>query len=311
MDTQPQQQRPQQHGNGDSSRSESDLHSSAATRNMEVFFLRHAESEENVKLKALCDVVVSFQSCKLPSWNQVCKTISMFEYELNSMVSGLGKNQLKDMKMILEARGFWKQEFDFIMYSPMVRAAETCHSILPERLIQKSSCLDILREISPIEQLIKSCVTKKIQDFEGWLASTPMSTKRILVVGHCQYFNSLLGMKTLMRNCDVWRSTVTLPRMISSSPPSQSRPSQCVWTVPVLVHRTALSEAHPIGKLLRGSWKNFGGWEAEGAEEDNNTEQDRDVARSGDGVDMDRVDEVVNDLDDNNNEPVCRICQVK
>ena len=277
-------------------------------RRVEVFIIRHAESEENVKIKALCEAVVQFQSLKLPSWAQLSQVASLLECELDSKLSDHGKRQAKDMQMILKSRGFWEQNFDLVAYSPMKRAVETSCIILPDSVVGKSQCLEILREISPIEQLIKSRVAKKIQEFESWLSNTPTSVKKIVLIGHCQYFNSLLGMKTLMRNCDVWQSAVTLP----TSAPGSTR---CDWTAPVLLYRSGLSEPHPIGKLFESGWKGWGGW---GPEETNETDALTDNDETNTSLpsrdqllQQQDVDDVVDDLDDNSDEPTCRICQVR
>lgn len=282
-------------------------------RRVEVFIIRHAESEENVKIRALCEAIVQLQSFKLPSWDQVSKIASLLECELDSKLSDYGKRQAKDMQMILKSCGFWQQEFDLVGYSPMIRAVETCSTIVPETVFERSERLEILREISPVEQLIKSRVAKKIQDFESWLRSTPASVKKIVLIGHCQYFNSLLGMKTLMRNCDVWQSTVSFPISGSDRTQPYAVLPKCAWATPVLLHRSGLSEPHPIGKLFDSGWKGWGGW---GPEEPSETDA------TGGGNDDDihtRVrnlkeeqddDDIVNDLDDNSDEPICRICQV-
>lgn len=279
-------------------------------RSIEFIFIRHAESEDNVKIKALCEALLLLKSLSLPSWKQSLKIFSLLEFNLNSELSALGARQAIDMRMILDSQKFWNQEFDFLVFSPLVRAAKTTVTILPEGMYEKSVCLELLREITPFEQLIKSCVTKKMKEFETWVANTPTETKRILVVGHCQYFNSLLGMKTLMRNCDVWKATVTFPAVINSSPSSAGQPSQCVWSHPVLLHRTALSEPHPVGKLFQGALKGWGGWGPEETEQSTEGVDSSVHGQRGTAVDTNHDDdEVVNDLDAD--EPICRICQVR
>jgi hypothetical protein len=170
--------------------------------------------------------------------------------------------------------------------------------------------LEDLREITPFEQLSKSKVALKVAKFESWLRQryADPSVSHIVVVGHCQYFNNLLGMKTLMRNCDVWRSGVTF------ADDNNSAGSICrgVWTAPTLLFRSGLSEPHPIGKVFKSlPWlQGMGGWHAE--EEDDEGEE-----ATGTGTNRANSsatstgprggDEVEDDLTD---EPVCRICQV-
>lgn len=277
---------------------------------LEVLFVRHAESEDNIKVKAFCGALRRIKALQLPSWNQLQQSLKLLDHELDSQLSSLGKRQLIDMSMMLQARGFWQEDFDSIVYSPLIRAIETSKALMPPLIDNKAQCLDILREIAPLEQFSRLQVNKKLLEFELWLQDQSKTSKRILVIGHCQYFNNLLGMKTLMRNCDVWRSTVVFPSPENGGAIINGR-LECTWSTPELLHRSALSQPHPIGKLMNGIW-GFSGWGPEEGEED--VDLDDLFEEEGQNMAFDRVvhqqagDEVVNDLDEN--EPMCRICQV-
>lgn len=280
---------------------------------LEVVFIRHAESEDNIKVKALCGALCRIKELKLPTLMQFQQVLKLLDYDLDSGVSPLGKRQLIDMAMMLEARGFWADEFDSVVYSPLVRAKETSLALLPAPIHSISECLDILEEISPLEQFSKHHVNKKLLNFELWLQDKSKTAKRILVIGHCQYFNNLLGMKTLMRNCDVWRSSVTFLSHENGMVPVSDGRLQCTWAVPVLLHRSALSPPHPIGRVFKGVWGFAGsGWGPEEGEEadweDGAEEEESDTRPTSLNRPAAEDDEVINDLDEN--EPMCRICQV-
>ena len=281
-------------------------------RQLQVTFIRHAESEDNLKVKALCEILVGLRKLKIPTVQQLMKCARLLEYDLDSSLSVLGKRQVVDIAMTLETRKFWDESFDYIVHSPLIRATETCLAIVPAEIRNKCMSLSVLCEITPFEQLMKATIEQKMTSFENWLRSLPTHTSKIVVVGHCQYFNNLLGMKTLMRNCDVWRSTVTLPGLDGGPSPGGSAASEIRtgrWEAPVLLHRSALSEPHPIGKVIKGiPW--LEGWSGWGPEQDSGDESDsedvtvdsrRSAARGSGG------EEVEDDLTD---EPVCRICQV-
>lgn len=64
--------------------------------------------------------------------------------------------------------------------------------------------LDLLTERTPKEWLPThyDVYARRINDFETWLSQQPEDT--IAIVGHSQYFRSMLGLKSKFRNVDVW-----------------------------------------------------------------------------------------------------------
>lgn len=245
---------------------------------IEVTFIRHAESEENVKIASFCDGVSRLKSFRLPTLQQMYHSIKILEFDLNSHVSTNGKRQIVDMKMMLNDKKFWGEDIEIIAYSPLARAKETCLSLVPDRYHKVCISTEILREVSPIEHLLPHRLEKRVVEFENWLKTEGHS--KVVIVGHSQYFNNLLGMKTLMRNCDVWRATATFPTV-----------GRCKWSEPVLLFRSVLSTQHAFDRLYNVTERRQG---------------DRVINNDSTHGDND----VTNDLDDNNEEPMCRICQV-
>jgi broad specificity phosphatase PhoE len=280
---------------------------------LEVTFIRHAESEDNIRVKALCEFILALCQGKLPSFEQLKVACGLLRYDTagNSHLSVLGKRQAANMKMLLESRRFWEKGVDCIAHSTLTRATDTCSLIVPEVLRPTVIPLDLLREITPIEEMSKSVIKDRVAKLEKWLRSLPEGTAHVVVFGHCQYFNHLLGLKTLMRNCDVWRSTVTF----DETPDVGTW--KATWTAPKLLFRTALSEPHPVGRLYQAQpWLKLvcGKFGAEAAEEplNNGDSNEGAVSRAGGEATTPRSAdtagiEVEDDLTD---EPVCRICQV-
>jgi broad specificity phosphatase PhoE len=230
---------------------------------LRVTFIRHAESEDNIRVKALCESILTLCQGKLPSVEQLKVACRLFP-DKNTHLSALGKRQAADMKILLESRRFWEKDVDCIAHSTLIRAADTCGLIVPDVYRPKVLPLHLLREITPVEQLIQPLFNDRAAKLEKWLRSRSGESAHVVVFGHCQYFNHLLGMKALMRNCDVWRSTVTFDET------SEIGIWKTTWTAPKLLFRTALSESHPVGRLYQAQpWLKLvcGKFGAEAAEE--------------------------------------------
>ena len=116
----------------------------------------------------------------------------------------------------------------------------------------------------------------------------------------------------------MWQSTVTLHPSVdgtaTGTAAGRNTNKRCTWSVPQLLHRSALARAHPIGKVLSGPW----GWgavanAAAGDSDDEEETNSSSKVGGANGASANRPeedDDVVNDLDDNSDEPQCRICQV-
>lgn len=265
------------------------------SRVIEVTFIRHAESEENTKVQALCDIIRQLVSVRLPTVGQLYLALRILEVDLDSKITVQGRRQVADMKSILDNDKFWEllDGYDRIVYSPMRRTTETCFGLVPTQLHDRCVSLEALRELSPVELVLKYLVRKRNIVFERWLCES--THKRVVVVGHCHYLSELLGMKTFMRNCDVWRSSVTI-----------TGNDACRWTAPTLLHRTQLSPPHPIYTLISILSKK--GSDSIDLDEDTpeisaSSASDR---KTGDNA----IDDLDDDDDDDTSEPTCRICHV-
>lgn len=100
---------------------------------LDVIFIRHAESLENVKLRHVCKGVDALKSCKLPSSKQVWSGFELCKLDLDAALSTNGKRQLVDMAEILKEAGFFDKTYplDAVIHSPMIRATETMFALIP------------------------------------------------------------------------------------------------------------------------------------------------------------------------------------
>lgn len=71
-------------------------------RSKDVYFVRHAESKENVKVQHFCMAIQRLKNFKLPTLKQVHKSSQLLQMETDAEVSSLGQRQLTDMSMILQ-----------------------------------------------------------------------------------------------------------------------------------------------------------------------------------------------------------------
>lgn len=247
------------------------------SRKKTLVFVRHAQSNENVKVIKMFEGLTRLRNFQAPTFQHIRSTLSLSSLTIDSLVSPLGKRQILDMHMILRDEQFWaRQNFDLVVCSPLTRARETCEGIFPkEPEGLKITIRDDLEEATPYEHLCNGTLLARIERFKHWLASC--DEERVLIVGHSQYFKKMLGLTTLMRNCDVWQCDFA-----SDEGTNATDRMTFEYTNLNLLYRTNLSEMHPYDKAL------------------NANESDKSKLKAGDDVD--------NDLRED--EPVCRICQV-
>ena len=140
-------------------------------------------------------------------------------------LSILALSQIKQLGARLEKDNFTKQKgIQLVAHSPLKRARQTSEGMLrcvtprPDVTTEedstaagaKASCvsrvveLEILKERTPLEWLPTHQVTfrRRIASFEQWLRDQPEDV--IAIVGHSQYFKSMLGLGYKFGNCDVW-----------------------------------------------------------------------------------------------------------
>lgn len=95
----------------------------ANRKELNVIFIRHGESEENVKVSSLCRMISSVTSFCLPKLSDVKDSLGLLLYELNAPLSPLGVRQALDMNIMLRDARFWTSfEPGIIVHSPLLRA---------------------------------------------------------------------------------------------------------------------------------------------------------------------------------------------
>ena len=242
----------------------------------QVVFIRHAQSEENVKFASFVEGIQQLRRLRLPSSASFYSGVALLRTELDSDLSALGTQQVQDMAAII-TRSRFLESFapEVIFSSPLRRAKRTVLGVLPTCPSCPLIELDHLREASPIEHVVSASLLKRIRAFTQHLLTCPQ--QRIVVCGHSQYFKRMLEMDGMMRNVDVWRAELH---------------SGGQWEGLRLVHRSPLASAHPFDRVVAGLQVD----ESEGRER--HTVSNANV-----------VDDLSPSPDSQSEAPMCRICQ--
>lgn len=171
-----------------------------------IVFIRHVQSEENVKFAAFCACLSQLKRFTLPTSKQALEALLLLRFNPNSSISNLGAQQVKDIQSHLRNIGFW-DEFrpKLLLHSNLQRTKQTLHGILPdietyEGLIHELSCLC---ELLYYEYVYPYTVYQRQERFKQYLDSLSIECDRILVVGHGRYFKLLMNMESELRNGDV------------------------------------------------------------------------------------------------------------
>lgn len=195
-----------------------------------VYLIRHAESEENVRMKSLTQVWSSVTRFSLPRSSDLQSSVQLLnvQAQVDSSVSAYGRAQIENVAQQLQAADFLQTAgVTLVAHSPLVRAQETSQGLLQCRVSSSSSpdcsndasimncnplpdkirvvSLDVLREKTPAEWLPgnSASLRKRLNDLETWLSQQDETV--ICLVGHSQYFKNLLNLSYKFRNCDVYK----------------------------------------------------------------------------------------------------------
>ena len=254
-----------------------------------VVFIRHAQSEENVKFQSFVEGIKRLRGFRLPRWRSVMNGVKLLRTSLDSDLSALGERQVDDMRRILaETRFLLSFNPDLVVHSPLRRAKKTLLGVLPN-VRDIAIELECLREATPWEHVVSASLQKRCKEFVKFLKES--SAERIVVCGHSRYFQALLKTPTLFRNVDVWAADLVCSAQGPVAMFDEAR----------LLHRSLLAPAH----VMDADFEPLDSPE----EEEGSREGRQQSSRS--------YSNVFNDLDPNSpssatgdgNEPMCRICQ--
>lgn len=178
-----------------------------------VFLARHAQSIENLKTHSVKNGIRERDVGKVAFGLTFVADKSWVNCEL----SELGERQVENVSEQLRADRFFEEEnIEVVLCSTLVRALETCKGLCDameeENPLRRQEVVQIeeLKEKTPFEWIPGVGTLfyhQRIQKFEEILAARPEET--LFIVGHSQYFRTMLRTKHKMRNVDVYKVDFT------------------------------------------------------------------------------------------------------
>jgi broad specificity phosphatase PhoE len=190
-----------------------------------IYLIRHAESEENRRIAALGRTFKTLSKWSIPSSSDVYATTELLHVQgqVDTNVSEIGARQIAHMKEKLQQDNFLiSNGIQLVAHSPLIRARQTSEGMLgcvtaadsfPSAPDLKADSVarvvqtELLVERSPSEwtPMYYGGFIQRIQDFENWLCNLEEET--IALVGHSQFFKTMLGLNFKFGNCEVWKVT--------------------------------------------------------------------------------------------------------
>eukprot|EP00536_Pseudo-nitzschia_multiseries_P012403 jgi/Psemu1/309088/fgenesh1_kg.473_\ len=200
-----------------------ELSTSGTPSKKTVYLIRHAESEENRRISALCRTFQSLKTLSLPKTSDVSTSTELLNVsaQVDSDVSDIGANQIAHMGEKLRKENFVESSgITLVVHSPLKRARQTSEGMLgcmtasssdvavkevKADTVSRVTETALLLEKTPAEwtPMYRKSFLKRISDFEAWLGEQPEQI--IALVGHSQFFKAMLGLDYKFGNCEVWK----------------------------------------------------------------------------------------------------------
>jgi len=194
-----------------------------------IYLIRHAESEENVKMYGLQEVGMSIYDGRVPSSKDLSSSLSFLggvvKGNIDSDLSQNGREQIEELFQIMSCdrknnTNSLMGSVEVIGHSPLTRARETCYGVFglknndnnetsnneDKKNVVELSCLE---EVTPWETAVqgrRNTVHKRIEELNKWIESQEVATT-LALVGHSEFFMIMLGVSRSekFQNCDVWK----------------------------------------------------------------------------------------------------------
>ncbi len=179
---------------------------------LKLVLIRHAESEENVAFDTLRNMFKAKETRKA-SVRESFKFLNFFNKKLrDTELSVDGLEMAKDVcEQIKEAEVLPWPSIEMFWHSPLKRTEQTM-SLLFRESIDQFQIKEYLREMRPIEALIKRPFNERVETFRHDLCEIPYFVECIAVTGHGFFFKRFLGLHRKILNveiivCDFNRNT--------------------------------------------------------------------------------------------------------
>lgn len=171
-----------------------------------VYLVRHAESVENEKTRALKEGV------KKRSVKKLLYGLSLLGEKnlVNCPLNATGRAQAESVRTQLKQDNFFEEKgIQVALCSPLTRAKDTwtevCKAIPEDSTLHEVVSIPIIAEKTPMERIpgVTYGLHRRIVAFETLL--NEREEKILLVVGHSGFFKRLLSMERKLHNAEVFR----------------------------------------------------------------------------------------------------------
>eukprot|EP00931_Biecheleriopsis_adriatica_P068740 TRINITY_DN42650_c0_g1_i1.p1 TRINITY_DN42650_c0_g1~~TRINITY_DN42650_c0_g1_i1.p1 ORF type:complete len:262 (-),score=50.20 TRINITY_DN42650_c0_g1_i1:23-757(-) len=158
-----------------------------------IYLVRHAESMENVRVRAFDRACRDLRQRHAPACQDVCSALQLVCFDVDAPLSSFGESQLEDVKAQLEQSDFFAEaDLQLVVYSSRSRAVRTCNVLFGNLDRVPRKAMPEIIERTPYEALWSNeQFEQRVHFFKEWLSTSP--EQRIAIVGHCQFFAKLLG----------------------------------------------------------------------------------------------------------------------
>jgi broad specificity phosphatase PhoE len=190
-----------------------------------IYLIRHAESEENRRIAALGRTFKTLSKFSIPKSSDIYASTELLHVQgqVDTNVSDIGARQISHMReKLLQDNFLTSNGVQLVVHSPLIRARQTSEGMLgcvtaadslsnaPDLKADSVSRVvqtELLIERSPSEwtPMCYGGFIQRIKDFENWLHN--QEENNIVLVGHSQFFKTMLGLNFKFGNCEVWKAT--------------------------------------------------------------------------------------------------------
>jgi broad specificity phosphatase PhoE len=166
---------------------------------LKVILIRHAESEENVRFRALKDRILH-RKRNMP----FRKALGVFKNKYRDCsITQKGELMADNIhKKIKNSDDVIYSKIDQYWYSPLHRTLQTMSKVFPEKE-GEFKLMNFLHEMTPIETVYRRPFYKRVNAFKEELCGLDDDIKTIAVGGHGFFFKQFLGLNRRIKNTEV------------------------------------------------------------------------------------------------------------
>lgn len=154
-----------------------------------IYLVRHAESEENVRVRAFDRAYSRLVGCQRPDITDVWSGLGLLSFDLDAPLSSEGERQLVDVKQQFQRSNFvHRSGVQLVANSTRQRAIRTREALFGSSSLPVHELEDMV-ERTPLELLTESSFAERVDRVRQWIADQPETC--MALVGHGEFFRRL------------------------------------------------------------------------------------------------------------------------